>query len=286
MEEVEVRERFIKVQAVADTPSVTNKKASKPKPASATGKKAAKEADKPKETPAEKKEEKKFRYTPAKNIEEAESAIKKFCDDKQFGALGVSYSGVNLDMANEINKALVPLFEAFDAGMIGGILAPAGNTKLGKQMTGAFAGYSPIRKSFILNRQKLKNLKTAQAAFDAETAAIRDILEHPERYDFSKLTKYVRSIIEGSKKSGRATVPRTVEEALQHEFGHLLERRVYASDLWSRVEKNMAEYADGISGYAGASKGEYVAESFVCYLKGEDVIDPALKQIFDGLRRK
>lgn len=236
------------------------------------------------EAEGQKKKAKKF--VPAKTIDEAESAVKKFCDDKQFGALGVSYAGISLDMANEVNKALVPLFDSFDAGMIGGIVAPAGNTKLGKQMTGAVAGYSPIRKSFILNRKSLKNLKTAQAAFDAESAALKDFIEHPERYDMNKLSKYVRSIIERSKVSGRATVPRTVEEAIQHEFGHLLERKVFASDLWSEAEKNMPEYADKISGYAGTNKGEYVAESFVSYLKGEDVIDPAMEKIFNGLRRK
>ena len=81
-------------------------------------------------------------------------------------------------------------------------------------------------------------------------------------------------------------MPRTVEEALQHEFGHFLERKVFASGLWNEAEKNMSKYQDGISGYAGTNKSEYVAESFVCYMKGEKVIDPVMAKIFDGLRRK
>lgn len=281
MEEVEVKERFLKVQVVTETASENTTKA-----ATLYSKVSAGKAAKPQKTAVEKEKTKAIKFAPANSIEEAESAIKKYCDDSQFGALGVSYNGVSLDMANEVNKALVPLFETYDVGKIGGIVAPAGNTKLGKQMTSAVAGYSPVRKSFILNRKTLKNLKTAQAAFDAEGAAIRNLLEHPEQYDFTKLSKYVLSIIERSKKSGRATVPKTVEEALQHEFGHFLERKVFASNLWSEAEKNMETYADGISGYAGANKSEYVAESFVSFMKGENVVDPVLAQIFDELRRK
>ena len=219
-------------------------------------------------------------------VTKAENAIKKYCDDSQFGALGVSYSGINLDVANEVNKTLIPLFEEYDVGKIGGILAPAGNTKLGKQMTNAIAGYSPIRKSFVLNRKALKNMKTAQEAFEAEGAVLKDVLEQPEKYDFTKTPKSVLSVIERSKKSGRATVPKTVQEAIQHEFGHFIQHKVYASNEWGEAEANMAKYADGISGYAGTNKNEYVAVSFVSYLKGEGVVDPVLAQIFDDLRRK
>jgi len=56
--------------------------------------------------------------------------------------------------------------------------------------------------------------------------------------------------------------------------------------MWAEAERNMPQYADRISGYAGSSKGEYVAESFVSYQKGEGIVDPVLVQIFESLRRK
>jgi hypothetical protein len=225
-------------------------------------------------------------FVPAKTIEEAEKAISEFYNEKQFGALGVSYKGVSLDVANEINSALVPLYREFDVEQMGGIIAPAGNTKLGQQISGAIAGYSPIRKGYILNRKSLKNLKTAQEAFDGESAVLKNLLEHPEKYDFTKLSKSTLGIIQRSKVSGRATVPRSIQEALQHEFGHALERKVRSSSLWPDAEKNMPEYADRISGYAGESKGEYIAESFVSFMKGEGVADPVLVRIFESIRRK
>jgi hypothetical protein len=47
----------------------------------------------------------------------------------------------------------------------------------------------------------------------------------------------------------------------------------------------MPKFADKISGYAGENSGEYIAESMASYMKGEDVIDPTLKKIFESLKR-
>lgn len=224
-------------------------------------------------------------FTPAKTIEEAEEFIKQYVDDKQFGATGVSYKGIDLDVANSINKTLSELMQVFNANKFGGIIAPAGNTKLGKLIDGAMAGYAPIRKSFIINRKTMKNMKTALKAFEGEYGAMKNILEHPERYDFSKLSRRVLDVVERAKVSGRATVPTSIEEALQHEFGHMLEKEVFNSPMWEEALANMPKYADKISGYAGESKGEYIAESFASYMKGENVVDPVLVKIFESLKR-
>lgn len=225
------------------------------------------------------------KFTPAKTIQEAEEYIKQFVDDKAFGALGVSYNGIDVDVANTINKALVRVFDTFDAEKFGGIIAPAGNTKLGKLIDGATAAYSPIRNSFLVNRKTMKNMKTASKAFEGEAGTMKNILEHPERYDFSKLSRQTLRVVERAKVSGRATVPTSIEEALWHEAGHMLEKKVYKSSMWEEALGNMPKYADKISGYAGENKAEYVAESFASYLKGENVIDPVMVKIFDSLKR-
>lgn len=224
-------------------------------------------------------------FIPAKTIEEAENYIKQFVDDKQFGALGVSYKGVDVDVANEINKAISKVFKTFKVDKFGGIIAPAGNTKLGKMIDGAMAAFSPIRKSFLINRKTMKNMKTATKAFEGEAGTMKDMLMHPEKYDFSKLSKAVRGVVERGKVSGRATVPENIEQAIWHELGHMIEKQVYNSPGWDEVEANMPKYADKISGYAGVNKAEYVAESFAAYLKGENVVDPALVKIFESLKR-
>ena len=224
-------------------------------------------------------------FTPAKSISEAESVFSEYVNADRFGAIGVSYKGVSLDVANEINRTLGGLYQTYNVEPFGGIQAPAGNTKLGKAVDGATAAYSPVRHSFLLNRKSFSSMETAEKAFAAESEAIRNLLEHPERYDLSKARAIVRETVERSKVSGRATVPTSISEALTHEFGHALEKKVKRSADWSAALANMSTYANRISGYAGASESEYIAESFASYMKGENLCDPILIQIFKSLIR-
>ena len=134
-------------------------------------------------------------FVPATTIAEAEAAISRAVDPQRFGALGVSYAGVDINVANRINKTLLELYDTYDVPKFGGILAPAGNTKLGKLINGATAGYSPIRHGFLLNRKSLGTVKKAEAAFAANRQAIADILAHPERYDRAKASRGRRSVV-------------------------------------------------------------------------------------------
>ena len=236
---------------------------------------------------APKQEEKEFRsrFTPAKDIKEAENFIKQIVNAKGFGALGVDYTGIDLEVANIVNKTLVDLYDEFNVPMLGGIVAPAGNTTLGKQIQNATAAYSPIRNSFLLNRKSLKNVKTAEKALQAEKNAVTDILTHPERYDLSKASSRLRRVIEASRESGRGTVPETIPDVLSHEFGHALEKQIKRLDSFEQIRNNMPEYARKISGYASEDVSEYIAESFASWRKGETLIDPVLETAFEGLRR-
>lgn len=224
-------------------------------------------------------------FTPATTIAEAEAAISRAVDPSRFGALGVSYAGVDINVANRINKTLLELYDTYDVPKFGGILAPAGNTKLGKLINGATAGYSPIRHGFLLNRKSLSTVKKAEAAFVADRQAIADILAHPERYDMARASRGLRSVVEHAAKSGRGTVPETIEEAIMHEFGHALENSVKKHPAWEMIKQNMAIFADNISGYAAQDTGEYIAESFASYRKGETVADPELIRVFEELKR-
>ena len=226
-------------------------------------------------------------FKPASTIEEAEQFIMQYMDFDQFGALReVSYKGIDLDAANEINATISRLYNEFNVDKFGGIVAPAKNTKLGKAIDEAVAGYMPMRNSFVLNKSALKSVKIAEKGFAEENKLMKDMLEHPEKYDFNKLSRAARTVIENSKISGRGTVPDNIAEALTHEFGHALEKQVKKHELWDKVEKDMQTYAPKISGYATTQKGEYIAESFASWQKGEKVADPNLIKIFESLRRK
>ena len=225
-------------------------------------------------------------FTPAKSIDEAEAYFSKMCNNERFGAIGVSYDGVSLDVANTVNRTIGELYNTYNVEPFGGIQAPKGNTKLGKTLgDSATAGYMPMRGSFLLNRKSMSSIEKADAMFKAETDAIRNLLEHPERYDFAKLRSSTREVIERSRISGRATVPNNIQEALTHEFGHALERSVKRHPEWATAVSNMERYANRISGYAGYDEGEYIAESFASFMKGEDLCDPTLIEIFKSLRR-
>lgn len=242
----------------------------------------------PKQRPEHAAQEPEFvsRFTPATSIKEAEVYISQVCDPNGFGAIGVSYAGVDLDVANTVNKTLVDLYDEFNVPKFGGIAAPAGNTKLGKQISNATAGYSPVRNSFILNRNSLKTMKAAEKALQAEKNAISDILTHPERYDLSKASSRLLRVIEASRESGRGTVPETISDVLSHEFGHALEKQIKRLDSFEQIKNNMPEYARKISGYASEDISEYIAESFASWRKGEGLIDPVLEKAFKSIRRK
>ena len=229
----------------------------------------------------------KTEFTPAKNLQEAEQFISQYVDKNQFGAIGVDYKGIDVDAANQINERLSMLWETFNVGKFGGIAAPAKNTKLGKMLDegDAVAGYMSIRNSFVLNRTNLKSVKIAEKSFADENKSMKDLLEHPEKYDFSKMSRTARKIIENAKISGRGTVPNNIAEAITHEFGHSLEKQIKKHELWAQVEKDMETYAPKISGYATTEKGEYIAESFASWVKGEDYADPNLIAIFESLKR-
>lgn len=240
----------------------------------------------PPETEPAKMPERVFEFTPASTIEEAEKYALQYIDTSRFGAVGVSYTGVSLDVANIVNETIGRFYETFDVEKFGGIIAPAGNTKLGKQMQNATAAYSEVRRAVFLNRQSMKTLDMANAAFAQEASAVKDILEHPEKYDMSRASPTLKRVLANSAVSGRGTIPETIEEAINHELGHSLERAAKRDDRWSEVVENMPSYNQGLSGYACESTSEYIAESFCSYMKGEGKVDPVLSDLFDSMRRE
>lgn len=200
--------------------------------------------------------------------------------------MGTSYNGVSLEVANKVNETLFNFYQTYDIDKFGGIIAPKGNTKLGKIISDATAGYHKLAHSFLLNRKTLKDIATAEKALLRERTIITDFLKNPQKYDLSKVSSLSRMVIENSAISGRSTVPMTVEEVLWHELGHSLERKLRDVDNFDLIKANMEQYAPHISGYSTSSFSEYIAESFCSYQKGEGLVDPELIRGFDQLRRK
>lgn len=224
-------------------------------------------------------------FTPAKTIQDAEKYAERFVDKSRFGSVGISYQGVDVGVANRINATLERLYDKYTIDKFGGVFAPAGNTKLGKAIEGATAGYSPIRHSFLLNRKSLKSEKAFLESIAADQKAIKDYIAHPEKYDLSKARKVVATVLRNSVASGRGTVPETIEEVLYHEFGHALEKPLSKLPNILTLKERMPTYAVNISGYATTEFSEYVAESFASYMKGESKADPLMIEAFISLER-
>lgn len=275
MEEVEIKERFLKVLAVPSKPVNVATKANAAKVVAATKSQAANKVAQPAVN--------KTVFVPAKSIGEAEEYIKKHVDSSGFGATGISYSGISVESANAVNEALEKLYDRFNMDKLGGVYVAKGNTKLGKAIDGATAAYSPIRKSLLINNKSLKNPDVFLKSRKEELEIIKKYKEDPSSYTFR--TKRAEDVAKASLISGRATVPDTVEDVINHEMGHSIEKIVAKADGYETVKANMSKYADKISGYATINESEYIAESFASYLKGEGLIDPNLEKIFKGLER-
>ena len=231
------------------------------------------------------KEETESTFTPASTIHEAEEFIKNYVDDKQFGALGVSYDGIGVDVANKINETISSFYETYNVDKFGGVFSPRSNSALGNTISDAHSGYSKVRNSFVLNRKNLKSVNVAESSLLEEKTFVSDYLKNPQNYNKSKLSTRVLNLLENSKESGRGSVPETVEDIINHELGHSLEIKIKELDNYSEIVANMVEYSSKISGYACESVSEYIAESFCSYKKGESIIDPTLKEAFEMLER-
>ena len=217
-------------------------------------------------------------FVPARTIEDAEAfARENFVDTNMWASQGLSLQGISVDSANIINQRLSEFYNTYNVDKFSSLVAPAGNTKLGKQIQGAHAGYNPVNKAMIFNRTSFKNPAKAIEDMAKERELVADYLANPD--------KYTRKMLENSRVSGRFSVAINLEEVLDHECGHALEKAMRSLGNYESVMARMAQYAPGISGYAQNSVQEYVAESFAAWRKGGITVDPELVKMFEGMRR-
>lgn len=222
-------------------------------------------------------------FVPAKTIEEAEKFARQYCQrlgiDRTFKG-EVSYKGISVDIANEINRTLKQIFNTVDIPKISGIKPISGSSKTGQKVfssSDAIAAYDPVYKGIYLNTDVLKSAKAfaeyqkrAQAAWDKVMA------------NLDKLSPAQREIAERYKKSGRELVDDSIKGCIIHEFGHHVQWAKMPASLVNSLTK-IAEHSVKISGYAGTTKSEYIAESFASWMKGENKIEKSLQDFFDSI---
>ena len=231
-------------------------------------------------------------FTPAKTTEEAQQYAERFVDKYKSSLTGkVDYSGIQLDYANEMNRALTEVFDAYDTRYPLRNIKPFNTREKRFKGTTAEAAYQWGLNDMFYNKAYYKTAK----AFNDHLAEYKKLLQIvlPNIDAAIARTEPGTSLryLEALKRTGRTNVfaPDAYGSTI-HEMGHYLDDQIFHKafkekgfDLSSSFEK----YSGGISGYATATKQEYIAESFAAYWKGEtDILDPDLVDIFKGLRKK
>ena len=215
-------------------------------------------------------------FTPANSIEEAQEAAKQYIGSGYSKTFKneADYKGISLDNANEINRALDELYAKYDMPKINGIKAISPTSAQGKKVfsdVDAVAAYSPVEHGIFLNKDVLKNARAIEEYNKQATEAWDIVMQNVDKLSGSQKETALLY-----KNAGRALVgDGTVHDYIVHEMGHHVQWEVLDSATNNAMGKNMSKYAPGISGYANASKGEYIAESFAAYTKGEiEKLDP------------
>ena len=233
----------------------------------------------------EKEEKTQEEFKPAKSIEEAENYAKNnFVErdflDKTFKG-EVSYKGISLDNANEINKSLYNIYSKYDIKKISGIKSVGAANKAFKSGADAMGAYNIAQKGIFLNKDLLKNAKAFEQykkkAEDAWNLVMNNL---------NKLDAEQRAIAEAYKKAGRSLVDNSLRGVITHEMGHHIEWQVLPTKLNNEIGATKSQFAPKISGYANASKSEYLAETFVAYMNGETkIINPEFIKYMNSLKK-
>ena len=231
-------------------------------------------------------------FTPAKTTEEAQQYAERFVDKYKSSLTGkVDYSGIQLDYANEMNRALTEVFDAYDTRYPLRNIKPFNTREKRFKGTTAEAAYQWGLNDMFYNKAYYKTAK----AFNDHLAEYNKLLQTvlPNIDTAIAKTKPGASLryLEALKRTGRTNVfaPDAYGSTI-HEMGHYLDDQIFRKAFKEKgfdLSASFEKYSGGISGYATATQQEYIAESFAAYWKGEtDILDPDLLEIFKGLRKK
>lgn len=219
-------------------------------------------------------------FTPAKTMADAESFASQFVDSQYPNGLGVSYDGADIDTMNAINKTLFDFYSTFDIEKLGGISVVNPGSMYYNQLGDNYAAFSTKKRSLLINR---RGIKATIEGLAEEKDFVKRYIENPSPMIFDD--PFVKQIMEASIDSGRAMVPETFADVIHHELGHAVHSIVKGVDEYTTIQKNRSTFGKHISGYATTSEEDYIADSFTSYLKGENIIDPELRKVFDRLKR-
>lgn len=237
-------------------------------------------------------------FTPASTIEEAQKYAEKYVDDYKSKYTGkIDYKGIDLQYANEMNRALTEVLDQYDVDYKIRNLVPFNRREKRFKDTTAEAAYQWGTCDLFFNKDYLKS----QKAMAAHVKEYRDLLEtvmpnidiaiekanQKTGFGAELQLRYVKAL----KATGRTNVNEPdAYGSMVHELGHYLDDRVFKKaekEIGFDLSSSFENYSGKISAYATSNKQEYVAESFAAYWNGEeDILDPELVKIFERSKKK
>ena len=227
-------------------------------------------------------------FVPASSISDAENYARENFVEPRFGinftGYDVSFSGIDLDVANTINRRLNTIYQNFDIEPLTSL------ESFGKKNKRMFAkdGEAPMCTSPFgsigLNNTFLKNAKTISAYTTEGRESFDYVISNIDR-----LTGRQLELARTYQAAGRTLVDDSIEGMITHEVGHRISFMSNMNSIFGNIGRNTdwQSYAQQLSGYSNASFNEYVAESFIAYFNGEyDRLQPEIIEVFDSLRRQ
>ena len=218
-------------------------------------------------------------FTPAKTTEEAEAYAKERIFSGAY--LGkTSYKGIDVDMANGINKTLEGITQKYGRKLSGiEVVNPKtakGLKALGGSADAPFATNS-LNGMVYINKDIVKNAKALKAYTDKGEEAFKLVMANKD-----KLSGKMRTLADIYEKAGKDLVDSSLEGMITHEYGHYLAVAINPkTDVVSKIADGMGDHL--ISGYSQHNVREYLAECFTEYERGDrSKLDPIVIELFEG----
>ena len=231
-------------------------------------------------------------FTPAKTTEEAQQYAARFVDKYKTSLSGkVDYSGIHLDYANEMNRALTEVFDAYDTQYPLRNIKPFNTREKRFKGTTAEAAYQWGLNDMFYNKAYYKTQKAFNDHLAEYNKLLQTVLPNIDTAIASTKSGASLRYLEALKQTGRTSVfaPDAYGSTI-HEMGHYLDDQIFRKKFKEKgfdLSASFEKYSGGISGYATATQQEYIAESFSAYWKGEtNILDPDLVNIFKETRKK
>ena len=223
-------------------------------------------------------------FTPAKTIKEAEQYAKDNFTSGWFR--GVSYKGMDLDVANEINATYHGLYKKFPKAPKMRYISSDPNSK----NADIVAAYVPFARTTLFNTKACgtqKQIKDRNKKLDGQRDEINQALAFARLNGSDTLEMDDMKTLRKMTESGFMSRSRSVKDIVTHEFGHHVDKHLMKKNqkaLRDKVVKKRFGNAHKISAYAQQDEHEYIAEGFTAWANGDKLPDENMAALFEAIK--